>query len=83
MRLILRSLALVTAAAWPAVAQSPKPAANTAPMLSGLESASARYTDIAKQIWGFAEVGYMEEKSSALLQSELGRAGFTVKAGVA
>jgi aminobenzoyl-glutamate utilization protein B len=83
MRPLTRSLALVAAAGWPAAAQSSKPAANTAPMLAGLESASTRYTDIAKQIWSFAEVGYMEEKSSALLQSELARAGFTVKAGVA
>ena len=52
-------------------------------MLAGLDAAAARYATIAKQIWTFAEVGYMEEKSSALLQSELRDAGFTVKAGVA
>ena len=36
-----------------------------------------------KQIWGFAEVGYQETKSSALLQQQLRAAGFQVKAGVA
>ena len=41
------------------------------------------YADVAKQIWNFAEVGYQEEKSSALLQSQLRAAGFTVKTGVA
>ncbi|WP_353267059.1 amidohydrolase [Gemmatimonas sp.] len=61
----------------------PKPAANTAPMLAALDAATAKYADVAKQIWGFAEVGYMEEKSSALLQSELRNAGFAVKAGIA
>jgi aminobenzoyl-glutamate utilization protein B len=61
----------------------PKAAANTAPMLTGLDAAAAHYATVAKQIWTFAEVGYMEEKSSALLQSELKGAGFTVKAGVA
>ena len=36
-----------------------------------------------KQIWGFAEVGYQEQKSSALLQQQLKAAGFQVTAGVA
>lgn len=61
----------------------PKPAPNTAPMIASLEATTAKYATIAKQIWGFAEVGYMEEKSSALLQSELRAAGFSVTAGVA
>jgi aminobenzoyl-glutamate utilization protein B len=39
--------------------------------------------DLAKQIWSFAEVGYQEEKSSALLQQQLKAAGFTVTARVA
>jgi len=64
-------------------AQLPKPAPNTAAMLTSLDQASARYAGIARQIWEFAEVGYMEEKSSALLQQELKAAGFTVKAGIA
>ena len=33
-----------------------------------------------KQIWAFAEVGYQEEKSSALLQQQLRAAGFQVTA---
>ena len=37
----------------------------------------------ALQIWDFAEVGYQETKSSALLQQQLRDAGFTVQAGVA
>jgi aminobenzoyl-glutamate utilization protein B len=37
----------------------------------------------ALQIWDFAEVGYKETKSSALLQQQLRDAGFSVQAGVA
>jgi aminobenzoyl-glutamate utilization protein B len=52
-------------------------------VLGGLESRRDHYADVAKRIWTFAEVGYQEQKSSGLLQSELASAGFTVKAGVA
>jgi aminobenzoyl-glutamate utilization protein B len=52
-------------------------------VLAGIDSSRAHYADVAHQIWGFAEVGYQEQKSSALLQSELRGAGFDVKAGVA
>jgi aminobenzoyl-glutamate utilization protein B len=79
----MRSFAILLAVASPVAAQLPKPAANTAPILSSLDAAASHYATVAKQIWTFAEVGYLEEKSSALLQSELKNAGFTVKAGVA
>jgi aminobenzoyl-glutamate utilization protein B len=65
-------------------AAKPAPAApNTAALLTSLDGKAAHYSDVAKQIWGFAEVGFMETKSSGLLQSELKSAGFSVKAGVA
>lgn len=41
------------------------------------------YKDIALKIWDYAEVGYKEEQSSALLQKELKDNGFEVKAGIA
>ncbi len=41
------------------------------------------YKNIALQIWGFAEVGYKEVKSSQLLQETLKNNGFTVQSGVA
>jgi aminobenzoyl-glutamate utilization protein B len=41
------------------------------------------YKTIALQIWDYAEVGYKEVKSSALLQKTLTDNGFSVKAGVA
>jgi aminobenzoyl-glutamate utilization protein B len=52
-------------------------------MLTQLDASAERWAGVARQIWSFAEVGYMEQKSSALLQSELEAAGFTVKAGIA
>ncbi len=48
-----------------------------------LEQRSSAFSDIALQIWEYAEVGYLEERSSALLRSELQRAGFSVETGVA
>jgi len=44
---------------------------------------SANWKQISKQIWDYAELGYHERKSSALLQSQLKAAGFSVTAGVA
>src|SRR5262249_13264622 len=52
-------------------------------LLQNIEGKRATYAEVAKQIWTFAEVGYQEQKSSALLQQQLKTAGFTVKAGVA
>ena len=67
----------------PVTAQLPRPATNTAPMLATLDGGAAHYAQVAKQIWDWAEVGYMETKSSALLQAELKSAGFSVTAGIA
>jgi len=52
-------------------------------VLSALDARSAHYAGIAKQIWGFAEVGYREYKSSRLLRNELASAGFRVDSNVA
>ncbi len=56
--------------------------ASTKAVLAALDARFDHYATVAKQIWGFAEVGYQEEKSSALLQQELRGAGFQVEAGV-
>ena len=52
-------------------------------LASSIDARRAAYIGIADQIWAFAELGYQEHKSSALLQRELTAAGFTVQAGVA
>src|SRR5882762_10963682 len=48
-----------------------------------LQSHYEEYKKIALQIWDYAEVGYKEVKSTALLQQTLKDNGFTVQAGVA
>ncbi|UOY05652.1 amidohydrolase [Muricauda sp. SCSIO 64092] len=51
--------------------------------LKGLEDKAQAYGEIALQIWNWAEMGYQEEKSAALLQETLSDAGFTVTEGIA
>jgi aminobenzoyl-glutamate utilization protein B len=48
-----------------------------------VEANSANWKQVSKQIWDFAELGYHENKSSALLQQQLKAAGFAVQSGVA
>jgi aminobenzoyl-glutamate utilization protein B len=48
-----------------------------------IEEGKSVYEDIALKIWSYAEVGYKEVRSSALLQEQLRREGFRVEAGVA
>ncbi len=50
---------------------------------AAIEAREDEYARVALQIWEWAEVGYQEEKSSALLQEELRAAGFELEAGVA
>jgi aminobenzoyl-glutamate utilization protein B len=64
------------------VAVSAQPDARTT-MVQGIDAKRSSYADTAKQIWGFAEVGYQEEQSSALLQRQLKAAGFNVAARLA
>jgi aminobenzoyl-glutamate utilization protein B len=52
-------------------------------IISNIEKRFDEYADISKQIWNYAELGYMEEKSSVLLQELLKKEGFNVEAGVA
>ena len=52
-------------------------------VLAQLDEQQQEYGDVALQIWQWAEVGYQEAKSSALLQQTLKNEGFTVEAGVA
>ena len=76
MRFLPLLLAAVTATS--VQAQDPK-----AQLSASIDSKFNSYAAIASQIWSFAEVGYQEKQSSALLQAELRKAGFKVEAGVA
>ena len=51
--------------------------------IANLQSKYETYKTIAHDIWGFAEVGFKETKSSALLQNTLRESGFEVKANIA
>lgn len=52
-------------------------------VLAFIDAGRERFAAVALQIWEFAEVGYQEARSSALLQQELRKAGFMVESGVA
>src|SRR5215208_6700417 len=71
---------LVAAAAAPARPQAAPRGDAKAALASSLDARSAHYAGIADSIWAFAELGYQERKSSALLQEELRTAGFGVRA---
>ncbi len=44
---------------------------------------NAEFAQTSRAIWEYAELGYHEDKSSALLQRDLKAAGFRIQAGVA
>ncbi|MEX0291159.1 MAG: amidohydrolase [Flavobacteriaceae bacterium] len=52
-------------------------------IIKNLDSKAEAYGVIAQNIWELAEMGYLEELSSALLQKTLADEGFKVTAGVA
>jgi len=52
-------------------------------IINSLDKKADHYADVAHQIWTHAELGYIEHKSSELLQTTLKKAGFMVEAGVA
>jgi len=68
------------------VAQKDRPAILEPIKLQAINDIQSKYEEYKKtalQIWNFAEVGYKEVNSSALLQSILKDNGFKVEAGVA
>lgn len=48
-------------------------------IIKSIDAHADHYAAAAKKIWGFAEVGFQETQSSALLQEMLKGAGFTVQ----
>ena len=52
-------------------------------IISELENNQDTYARIALDIWDLAEMGYLEEKSAAILQNTLQDAGFSITTGVA
>lgn len=79
-----RAVLLLVVCSAAAVSAQPSPAAeDRASMLRGIDAQREKYAGVAREIWSFAEVGFQEQKSSALLQQQLRAAGFQLTAGVA
>lgn len=57
--------------------------ANQAKLLQAVDAYAPRMSEVALQIWQMPELGYQETKTTALLQSELKKAGFSIQTGVA
>jgi len=88
MKFVTRSfLSIFLLICFSATAQKKKPADALLPVkqaaIQDIASKYDVYKKIALQIWGYAELGYKEQKSSALLQQTLKENGFAVEAGVA
>src|SRR5258706_2483474 len=58
-------------------------AADSPAVLKSIDNFAAAYGEASQEIWRYAELGFQETKSSALLQRHLRDAGFTVTSGVA
>lgn len=52
-------------------------------IIKALDSKYDQYSAIANKIWGYAEVGFQETQSSALLLETLSKEGFKIESGVA
>lgn len=78
MKLYKLLLAIVTITPLAVFAQKEKDA-----IIKSLDAKADNYTNVARQLWENPELGYLEENSSALLQSELQKAGFKIEKGVA
>jgi aminobenzoyl-glutamate utilization protein B len=83
MRRLLQACCVFILAVGPALLAQRGAPDDRASLIQSIEAKRESYATVAKQIWGFAEVGFQEQKSSALLQQQLRAAGFQVKAGVA
>lgn len=51
--------------------------------VSVVEAEAGRTARVAQQLWEFAELGYLEERSTGLMQAELEAEGFRIETGVA
>src|SRR5713226_9687379 len=58
-------------------------AENQTKLIKNVDSYASRMSEVALKIWSMPELGYQETKTTALLQSELKKAGFRIDTGVA
>lgn len=76
MKSISRLLAVTALVAAPLAAQEADPVAQVA-------AQQERTERVARQLWDWAELGYLEQRSSGLMMEELAAEGFTIRAGIA
>src|SRR5678816_488422 len=74
----MKRLVLLLVLGLPLSGQTSKP-----DVFKRVDATKSTYDAIALKIWEYAEIGYQEVKSSALLQEQLKKEGFTVQSGVA
>jgi aminobenzoyl-glutamate utilization protein B len=82
-RLIGAAAALLGATDYGSALAAPLADAQKAEIIRSVDDEAPQIGDAALKIWGFAEVGYQETKSSALQQQQLKAAGFNLTSGVA
>jgi aminobenzoyl-glutamate utilization protein B len=75
---VIRAIAILLPGA--AFGQQPAPHQE---VLQLVDQRAAHFSATSRTIWEYAELGFQEEKSSALLQSDLKAAGFRIQASVA
>ena len=56
---------------------------NQAKLIKSVDLYASRMSEVALKIWSAPELGYQETQTSALLQDELKKAGFKIRALVA
>ncbi|MDX1395140.1 MAG: amidohydrolase [Gemmatimonadota bacterium] len=65
------------------VASPPGLSGQAGDLAASIDADADHYAGIAHRIWEWAEVGYQEERSSALLREELAAHGFAIETGIA
>ena len=78
---LLLSLVICIGCKAPTIAQPTKP--NKQDVIQEIDQQIEKYGAIAHQIWEYAELGFLENKSTQLLQDQLKKEGFRVTNGVA
>ena len=81
-RTLLLMLPVITAMAQKEINPKVKPDKDKQFVTTEIQMKEKGYRKVAKEIWSNAELGFLETKSSSLLQSVLAAEGFKVEAGV-
>jgi aminobenzoyl-glutamate utilization protein B len=81
--LLITILLAITSCSTAQKVMKSSPSSDEVEIIKNLDARFDEYAATAHEIWKHAELGYLEYKSSNLLQEKLKAAGFNVEAGVA